>query len=90
VGLDRIPQDKQRAILSEFPRLAFKTQFKGCLCNVVRQKPMTTTDNILRDFGIRYVEGFVPPNLPTSWQMRHFPNSRSTIRGTRTKTDSDY
>jgi hypothetical protein len=42
VGLDRVPQDKQRAILSEFPRLAFKTQFKGRLCNVVRQKPMTT------------------------------------------------
>src|SRR3984885_13116765 len=63
VGLDRIPPDKQRAILSEFPRLAFKTQFKGCLCNVVRQKPMTTIDNILRDFGIRYVEGFAPPNF---------------------------
>jgi hypothetical protein len=43
--------------------LAFKTQFKGCLCNVVRQKPMTTIDNILRDFGIRYVEGFAPPNF---------------------------
>src|SRR5580698_3963399 len=63
VGLDRIPQDKQRAILSEFPRLAFKTQFKACLCNVVRQKPMTTIDNILRDFGICYVEGFAPPNF---------------------------
>src|SRR5260221_9269147 len=63
VGLDRIPQDKQRAILSEFPRLAFKDQFKGCLCNVVRQKPMTTIDNILRDFGVRYVDGFAPPNF---------------------------
>jgi hypothetical protein len=63
VGLDRIPQGKQRAILTEFPRLAFKDQFKGCLCNVVRQKPMTTIDNILRDFGIRYVEGFTPPNF---------------------------
>ena len=62
-GLDRIPQDKQRAILSEFPRLAFKDQFKGYLCSVVRQKPMTTIDNILRDFGIRYVEGFAPPNF---------------------------
>ncbi|MFZ0955043.1 MAG: hypothetical protein WAN60_01770, partial [Candidatus Sulfotelmatobacter sp.] len=51
-GLDRIPQDKQRAILSVFPRLAFKDQFKGCLCSVVRQKPMTTIDNILRDFGM--------------------------------------
>jgi hypothetical protein len=49
VGLDRIPQDKQRAILSEFPRLAFKTQFKGCLCNVVRQKPMTTFRSFCAD-----------------------------------------
>jgi hypothetical protein len=62
-GLDRIPQEKQRAILTVFPRLAFKDEFKGCLCNVVRQKPMTATDNILRDFGIRYVEGFTPPNF---------------------------
>src|SRR5882724_10045913 len=62
-GLDRIPQDKQRAILTAFPRLAFKDGFKGCLCNVVRQKPITAVDNILRDFGIRYVEGFTPPNF---------------------------
>jgi hypothetical protein len=63
VGLDRIPQDKQRAILSEFPRLSFKNQFQVCLCNVVRRKTATTIDNILRDFGIRYVEGFTPPNF---------------------------
>jgi hypothetical protein len=63
VGLDRIPEDKQRAVLIEFPRLAFKNQFQVSLCNVVRQKPATTVDNILRDFGIRYVEGFAPPNF---------------------------
>ena len=62
-GIDRIPQEKHRAILTAFPRLAFKDEFKGCLCNVVRQKPMTAIDNILRDFGIRYVEGFTPPNF---------------------------
>ena len=62
-GLDRIPQEKQRAILTAFPRLAFKDEFKGCLCNVVRQKPMAAVDNILRDFGIRYVEGFTPRNF---------------------------
>jgi hypothetical protein len=62
-GLDRISQEKQQAILTAFPRLAFKDGFKGCLCNVVRQKPMTAVDNILRDFGIRYVEGFTPPNF---------------------------
>jgi hypothetical protein len=63
VGLDRIPQDKQRAVLAEFPRLAFKNQFRVCLCNVVRRKPVTTIHNVLRDFGIRYVEGFTPPNF---------------------------
>ncbi len=62
-GLDRIPQEKQRAILTAFPRLAFKNEFKGCLCDVVRQKPMTAVDNILRNFGIRYVEGFTLPNF---------------------------
>jgi hypothetical protein len=62
-GLDRIPPDKQRAVLTEFPRLAFKNQFQVCLCNVVRRKPGTTVDNILRDFGIRYVEGFTLPNF---------------------------
>jgi hypothetical protein len=61
--LDRIPQDKQRAVLTEFPRLAFKNQLQLCLCNVVRRKPATAIDNILRDFGIRYVEGFTPPNF---------------------------
>src|ERR1700678_777698 len=62
-GLDRISREKQQAIVTAFPRLAFKDGFKGCLCNVVRQKPMTAVDNILRDFGIRYVEGFTPPNF---------------------------
>ena len=63
MGLDRIPQDKQRAILTEFPRLAFKNRFKECLCNVVRQKPASSFDNVLRDFGTRYVEGFTAPSF---------------------------
>jgi hypothetical protein len=63
VGLDRIPLDKQQAVLTEFPRLALKNQLQSCLCNVVRRKPATSFDNILRDFGSRYVEGFTPPNF---------------------------
>jgi hypothetical protein len=63
VGLDRIPQDKQRAVLTEFPRLAFKNQFKVSLCGVIRRKPATCIDNILRDFGVRFVEGFTSPNF---------------------------
>jgi hypothetical protein len=62
-GLDRIPQNKQGAILAEFPRLGLKNELKECLCNIVRQKPATTFDNIVRDFGVRYVEGYTPPNF---------------------------
>jgi hypothetical protein len=62
-GLDRIPQDKQGAILAEFPRLALKNGLKDCLCNIVRRKPATTFDNIVRDFGVRYVEGYTSPNF---------------------------
>src|ERR1700704_4054828 len=63
VGLDRIPTDKLQAILAAFPRLALKNKFQSSLCNIVRRKPATSFDNILRDFGTRYVEGFTPPNF---------------------------
>jgi len=36
-------------------RLALKNQFQSSLCNIVRRKPATSFDNILRDFGTRYV-----------------------------------
>jgi hypothetical protein len=62
-GLDRIPHDKQDAILAEFPRLALKNRFKECLCNIARRKPESTFDNIARDFGVRYVEGYTSPNF---------------------------
>ena len=62
-GLDRIPQDKQGAILAEFPRLALKNRLKECLCNIARRKPESTFDNIVRDFGVRYVEGYTSPNF---------------------------
>jgi hypothetical protein len=62
-GLDRIPQDKQGAILAEFPRPALKNGLKECLCNIARRKPESTFDNIVRDFGVRYVEGYTSPNF---------------------------
>src|SRR6266404_7780753 len=61
-GLELIPQDKLRAILSEFPRLSMKKQFQDALCGVVRQKPATSYDNSLRDIGTRYVEGYSAPS----------------------------
>jgi hypothetical protein len=61
-GLELIPQDKLRAILTDFPRLAMKKEFLDSLCNVVRRKPATCYDNSLRDIGIRYVKGFNAPS----------------------------
>ena len=61
-GLELIPQDKLRAILSEFPRLSMKKQFQEALCGVVRQKPATSYDNSLWDIGTRYVEGYSAPS----------------------------
>src|ERR1700735_3266325 len=55
VGLERIPLDKQRAILAAFPRLAFKKHLESSLCNIVCRKPATSFDNIVRDFGTRYI-----------------------------------
>jgi hypothetical protein len=72
-SLDRIPADKQRAILAEFPRLGLKKQLASCLCNVVLRKPETSFDNILRDFGHRYVEGFKSPSFADLFANTPFP-----------------
>jgi hypothetical protein len=71
-GLERIPDNARRAILSEFPRLAFKQCFKASLCDVVRRKPATSFDNILRDFGSRYVDGFKTPSFADLFEAAPF------------------
>ena len=40
-----------------------KNGLKECLCNIARRKPESTFDNIVRDFGVRYVEGYTSPNF---------------------------
>jgi hypothetical protein len=67
-----VPEHAQRAILSEFPRLAFKQCFKASLCDVVRRKPATSFDNILRDFGSRYVDGFKTPSFADLFEAAPF------------------
>ena len=71
-GLDLIPQDKVRAILSEFPRLSMKKQFLEDLCGVVRRKPTTTYDNTLRDLGTRYVKGYTAPSVADLFENAPF------------------
>ena len=62
-GLDLIPKDKLQTILIEFPRLSMKTELRSILCFQVRRKPETTYDNILREFGIRFVDGYNAPSF---------------------------
>jgi hypothetical protein len=73
VGLDRLPREKLGAVLAEFPRLAFKNRFQASLCNVARRKPATCFDNVLRDFGTRYVEGFTAPSFADLFANAPFP-----------------
>lgn len=72
-GLDRIPPDRARAILAEFPRLSMKKEFQNCLCSVVRRKPATSYDNFLRDIGTRYVAGYSAPTFADLLEKAPFP-----------------
>ena len=57
-AFDRIPSNQMKAILNEFPRLGMKKGITACFTKVAREKPETTYDNSLRDFGSRFVEGY--------------------------------
>ena len=37
-------------------------QFMSCACQMTRDKPETTYDNFMRDFGERYVPGYQAPS----------------------------
>jgi hypothetical protein len=57
-AFDRIPPSQMKAILSEFPRLGLKKGITACFTKVAREKPQMTYDNSLRDFGLKFVEGY--------------------------------
>src|SRR5271167_4707577 len=71
-GLDLIPQEKLRAILMEFPRLSMKAELKACLCSLAQRKPETSYDNVLRDIGTRYVNGYAAPSFAELLQNAPF------------------
>jgi len=58
--LDRIPKESAARILAAFPRLQMKTQLRDCLCGIARERPETTYENFVRDFGERFVPGYRP------------------------------
>ena len=60
VAYDELPKQDIDAILAEFPRLGLKNAFVRCFTHIAKACPETTYDNILRDFGERFVPGYHP------------------------------
>jgi hypothetical protein len=57
-GADALPAEVLGRILTEFPRLKMKDRFKDACCRLVAERPETSHDNFLRDFGERFVPGY--------------------------------
>ena len=57
-GLDAVQAGDVGRILSEFPRLKMKDRFSETCCRLVTERPETSHDNFLRDFGERFVPGY--------------------------------
>jgi hypothetical protein len=53
-----IPPDEMKRIVSEFPRLDMKSKMSRCFCDIAQTRPETTYDNLVRDFGERFVSGY--------------------------------
>ena len=59
---DRIPPNEMQTIVAAFPRLEMKRRFTESVCRICATRPDTTYDNFARDFGDRFVPGYVHPS----------------------------
>ena len=57
-GAQSLPAGDLERILSVYPRLKMKQRFADTCCRLVAEKPETSYDNFLRDFGERFVPGY--------------------------------
>jgi hypothetical protein len=57
-GLEALQREDVDRVLDAFPRLGMKERFSDACCRQVKQRPETTQDNFLRDFGERLVPGY--------------------------------
>jgi hypothetical protein len=64
VGLqiDALTIDEVASVVREFPRLDMKKRMTKCFCHIALTVPETTYDNFVRDFGQRFIAGYVPPS----------------------------
>ena len=57
-GLDALQPVDVNRVLGAFPRLQMKDRFSETCCRLVMERPETSHDNFLRDFGERFVPGY--------------------------------
>jgi hypothetical protein len=57
-GVDALAAADVERVTRAFPRLKMKQSFAQACCRLVTQKPETSQDNFLRDFGERFVPGY--------------------------------
>jgi hypothetical protein len=57
-GLEALERGNVDRILGAFPRLRMKDRFSDACCHLVTERPETSQDNFLRDFGERFVPGY--------------------------------
>ena len=57
-GLDALQPSDVGRVLGAFPRLKMKDRFSETCCRLVTERPETSHDNFLRDFGERFVPGY--------------------------------
>jgi len=70
---DQIAPDEMSSILAAFPRLGMKRCFTDSVCRLVEAKPETTYDNFARDFGERFVAGYMRPSTVDFLMNAPFP-----------------
>jgi hypothetical protein len=56
--VEALPAGDLERILNAYPRLKMKRAFADACCRLVTEKPQTSYDNFLRDFGERFVPGY--------------------------------
>jgi hypothetical protein len=57
-GIQALPASALERILHTYPRLKMKQSFADACRRLVTEKPETSYDNFLRDFGERFVPGY--------------------------------
>jgi hypothetical protein len=61
-GYESLPTPQIEEILDAFPRLQMKQQFTRAVCRICETRANTTFDNFARDFGVRFVSGYLAPS----------------------------